>query len=357
MSVSTRKSDGQIFVQWRENGKVKRKYFGLGSEAKNEAEIFNKTVVQPAPTTLGADGATFIELANYYVLWKKSSMSAVSFENMTIKLDKIIFPLIGDKPANRIDHRVLDRYIAIRSIGVKMTTINRELDYIRAILNWAVRRKMLSRSPMAGYDKPARDDAIIQPAAQEELENILSYASEHVQRAMLLAFFCGMRPGAVELFSIKWNQINWSANTITIISARKGGAAQREVPIHSELPLRAWYEKDGCNADQYIIHWKGKSVKSIKTAFNGAKRRAGVTGRQLPLYSLRHSFVTTLLHSGIDIHTIAHISGHDVRTMLETYSHVVGNVKVAAINALPELSYTAPTKCSIPLRGKAKKKK
>jgi len=357
MSVSTRKSDGQVFVQWKEDGKTRRRYFGLGSEARGNAEAFNKTVAQTAPTQGGAVGSLFAELANYYMLWKRSSMPKTSFTNMAYKMDRIIFPLIGNKSANTIDHRALDKYISIRSAHVKVSTIDRELDYIRAILNWAVRRKMLISNPMNNYDTPERDDTIIQPMSHEEIEKILLYASEHVQRAVLLAFFCGMRPGAVELFSIKWNQIDWSANILTIVSARKGGAVQREVPLHPSLPLKEWYEKDGCKIDQHIIHWKGKPVKSIKTAFNGAKRRAGVSKRDMPLYSLRHSFVTTLLHSGIDIHTIAKISGHDVRTMLKHYAHVTGDVKVTAINTLPELMRPAPTECSIPLRGKAKKKK
>jgi integrase len=357
MSVSTRKSDGQVFVQWRENGKVRRKYFGLGSEARGNAEDFSKTVTQTAPTPGSAVGVHFVELANYYMLWKKPSMSEVSFSNAEYKLSRVILPLLGSKPASRIDHRILDHYVAVRSTSVKMTTIHRELSDVRAILNWAVRRNMLTRNPMDNYDMPTRDDAVIQPPSQEEIEKIISCSNEHLQRSMLLAYFCGMRPGAVELLSIRYSQVNWSANAITIISALKGGSAQREIPIHPALPLRAWYEKDGCRVDQHIIHWNGKPIKSLKTAFNAAKRRAGVSDRKIPLYSLRHAFVTTLIHSGIDIHTIANISGHDVRTMLKHYAHVMGDVKVTAINALPELSYTAPTECSIPLRGKAKSKK
>lgn len=357
MSISTRKSDGQVFVQWKENGKVKRKYFGIGSEARITAEAFNKTVTQAVPTQKSPVGIHFVELANYYMLWKKPYMSEVSFKNVQYKLISVILPLLGNKPINRIDHRLLDNYVAIRAKTVKMTTIHRELSDIRAIINWAVRRNMITRNPMENYDMPTRDDAVIQPPSQEEIERIISFSHEHLQRAMLLAFFCGMRPGAVELLSIRYSQVNWSASTLTVISALKGGSAQREIPIHPALPLREWYEKDGCKVDQHIIHWNGRPIKSLKTAFNAAKRRAGVSGRKLPPYSLRHAFVTTLLHSGVDMHTIANISGHDVRTMLKHYAHVMGDVKVTAIHTLPELNYTAPTAVSIPLRGKGKNKK
>ncbi len=356
MAVSTRKSDGQVFVQWKEEGKAKRKYFGTGPAAHAAATEFNKTVVKTAPPSGGsavhAGGVLFIDLVNSYMTWKKVSMSSVSFENMQWKFSGKILPIIGHTLVERITHNTLDQYVMRRSKYVKMTTIHRELSDIRAILNWAARRKMISRSPMEGYDMPTRDDAVVQPPSKEEIERMINHSSEHLKRAMLLSYFCGMRPGAVELLSIRYSQVNWSAGTLTVISAQKGGAAQREVPIHPALPLRSWFEADGCREDAYIITWKGQPIKSLKTAFNAAKRRAGVSGRKIPLYSLRHAFVTTLLHLGVDIHTIANISGHDVRTMLKHYAHAMDDVRVSAIGKLPELIITAPPSAVVQKEGK-----
>jgi integrase len=117
------------------------------------------------------------------------------------------------------------------------------------------------------------------------------------------------------------------------MSARKGGITRREVPIHPSLPLREWYQQDG---DGHIITYRGKPVGKVRKAWENAKKKAGISGK-VPLYALRHSFVTALLHSGIDIHTIASISGHSVATMLQHYAHASTTAKQNAIAALHPL--------------------
>jgi hypothetical protein len=74
--------------------------------------------------------------------------------------------------------------------------------------------------------------------------------------------------------------------SIAIISAKKGGVKQREVPIHSSLPLRDRFEADGSDPERHIITWKGKPVAKVTHAFMNAKRKAGVGGRKIPLYAL-----------------------------------------------------------------------
>ena len=341
MSVCTRKRDGHVFVQWKEleDGvmKTKRRFFGLGSIALIEANKFNadRTQKKEAPSTVGSP--FFVELVNAYMNSKRVHLSGVSFTNMGYKFMSVVLPTLGDVRASDLTHEALDRYVANRAKKVKLTTIHRELCDIRAILNWSVSRRILVRSPMVGYCMPKRDDAIIQPISYEEIQRIINCSSFHLQRAMLLSYFCGLRPGAVELLAIRYSQVNWSVGTLTIISARKGGSDRREVPIHPSLPLRDWFESDGCPEDGYVITWKNRPIKSLKTAFTAAKRRAGVSGRKIPLYGLRHAFVTTLLHLGVDIHTIANISGHDVRTMLKHYAHPMDAVRVSAIGMLPSL--------------------
>ncbi len=93
----------------------------------------------------------------------------------------------------------------------------------------------------------------------------------------------------------------------------------------------------------HIITWHDKPIKSLKTAINTAKRKVKVSDRKITMYNLGNAFVTTLLHLGVDIHTIANISGHDVRTMLKHYAHAMDDVRLSAIGRLPTLNYTAAT--------------
>jgi len=342
MSVCIRK-DGTIFVNWMEGGARKRKYFGHGSKAMAEAVRFSDSITQQAPARRQG-GIIFADLLTEYTTAKTVSMSDVSMYNLLIKFERVILPTLGDLAALRIDHAQLDKYVAIRSATVKNTTIHRELSDIRAILRWSVKRGLIPTNPMEGYEMPKRDDAVILPLSHGEIMAIIDHSPEHLRRAMLLSFFCGLRPGAVELLSLRYNQVNWTESTIMIISAQKGGVDRREVPIHNNLPLRQWFVLDGEDPERYIITWKDQPVSSLKTSWATAKKKAGVGGRKIPPYALRKSFVTTLLHLGVDPKTVADIAGHDVHTMLMHYAHSSSAMSTFAIAQLPDLLHPVGAK-------------
>lgn len=336
MSVCIRK-DGTIFVQWEENSKKRRKYFGKGIMAMGEAVRYNERHAAPTGGGRVALGPKFVDLVNEYLVAKVPGMRMVAAKNLSYKMRGVILPELGDIEAMLITPAVLDRYVATRSKLVKATTIHRELSDVRAILRWAVKRQLIPRCPMDGFEMPKRDDTQILPFSQSEIEAIILNSPEHLRRALLLSFFCGLRPGAVELLSIKYNQVNWSARSITVISASKGGLAQREIPVHSALPIREWFEADGSDPERHIITWKGQPVKNVKTAWASAKKAAGVGGRKMPMYALRHSFVSTLLRLGVDPRTIADMAGHDVVTMMKHYAYSMDSTRVAAIDLLPNV--------------------
>jgi len=334
MSVCTRK-DGTIFVQWSENGAKKRKYFGKGMTAMVEAVRYNDRHAAPAVPARVQAGPRFIDLVNEFLVAKSPGWSDASVTNFSHVMNKRVLPQFGHLDAMMVTPAVLDRYVTGRISSVKATTICRELAYVRAILRWSTKRQLIPRCPIEGFEMPRSDSAKVLPVSHSEIEAILTYAAEHLRRAIMLAFFCGFRPGAVELLSIRYNQINWSAMSITVISAKKGGLGQREIPIHPELPLREWFEMDGSDPGRHIVTWNGKPVKNIRMAWKRAKIKAGVGGRKIPMYSLRHSFVSMLLRQGVDPRTIADMAGHDVATMMKHYAYSMGSTKVAAIAMLP----------------------
>lgn len=58
-----------------------------------------------------------------------------------------------------------------------------------------------------------------------------------------------------------------------------------------------------------MIEWDGKPVKSIKTAFRAAVRRAGLEG--VSPYVLRHSTGVWMAQAGVDLAEIAEYMGHE----------------------------------------------
>lgn len=326
--------DGRWIVTWWDSAEKKRRrrYFGRGLEAEKAADEFNATLgLNPYLKSIRRSKSPYFrELVEAYLTAKAGSIEASTKKMFGLKMDSVILPELGRFEALRITHNRLDLYVQKRLKTVKRTTVHRELSDINAVLNWAVSRGYIVKNPIAGYKKPARDDAVIQPPTASEISKILAEASAHVIRAICISYFTGLRPGRVELLSLTWDCVDWNAGTLHVVSARKGGLRHRTVPLHLEFIklLYRWHRQDRKLAvkkktdfPENIVHFRGKAVKCIRKAFAAAKVKAGIKRRIRP-YDLRHAFASAVLRSGADLKSTSELLGHSrPDTTVRIYQH------------------------------------
>ena len=147
-------------VYYRRDGKLKWEVFGRGAEAEAAAwrrqEELGLAWTRPPREDYGP---AFVEIAEAYQADK--SFSPNSRKYLLIRLKTNILPFFGLTPAVRIDDNDMDRYVeSRRGKGVKDATVRRELTDIKAILNWAAKRRppLLLFNPIRDYVKPAEND-------------------------------------------------------------------------------------------------------------------------------------------------------------------------------------------------------
>jgi integrase len=332
--------DGRWFVQWRNPaGKRAREYFGRGIDAERAARQRNHELGLGAAGQAG--GPTFADLAEQYFLARRAQVAASTRTDLAWKLEGVILPVLGELPALRVDAAVLDQYVAGRlAVGRKQTSVHRELSIIRAVLRWAVSRRLLAHNPMEGYPMPTRDDAILQPPTSAELAAIHAAAAPHLQRAILLAAYTGMRPGSSELLGLRWQAVDLINGTIFVESAKKGGMRARVVPIAAALgeQLRIWLQADRqAGQMDFVVHYHGRRVERIKTAWRAALVRAGITRRIRP-YDLRHLAASAMLDAGADLKSVSEILGHSSPDLtLRTYQHTSTALRRDAIARIGSL--------------------
>jgi integrase len=244
----------------------------------------------------------------------------------------------------RMDRYVNERLKAKNKNGgtIKRTTVHRELSDIKAVLNWAVKRRYIAFNHLDKYEMPKRDDETIIYPTVAEIKAILKHAPEHLKRAIKISYYVGLRPGVRELFNMQWHHVDFEAATITVKSAKKGGKFKfRSVPIHPDFlaQLKAWYKADA-STDGYIVHYRGKPVKSLKKSFASAKRHAKIK-RRIRLYDFRHCFASLLLKNHADLKATSEILGHSrPDTTMKFYQATDTQMHRDAINRLPSIDNT-----------------
>jgi len=331
-------TDGRWIVAYRKNGKQTREYFGRGAAAEKQARKRNdqlaydrlqrKRLKEPA-------GPTVVDLAQAYFDALRLTAAPSTIASLDYKLSAHLLPALGAIPAPALTHQDVNEYVRRRLRDVSKTTVNDDITYLKRILTWGVEQGLIKTNPVERYRKPARDNEIIQPATQAEVQAILDHAAAHLRRALLLSLFLGIRPGEVELSGLTWNDVDFRQQTIMIRSAKKGGLRFRKVPVHTRLMvlLKRWHKLDG--DDGYIIRYHGKPVKRLKTAFGAAKKRAGIT-RRLRLYDFRHGAITAMLAAGADLKAVSEIAGHtDPSTTVRVYQHTNAKMHRASIDTIP----------------------
>ncbi|MBF0234852.1 MAG: site-specific integrase [Desulfamplus sp.] len=162
-----------------------------------------------------------------------------------------------------------------------------------------------------------KDDALSDDELQRLFKAIENDEHLHAGNLMLMALFTGMRRG--ELFKLKWNDIDFQKGFIHIRNP-KGGKDQI-IPLNDQA--RAVLESHIKLDSEFVFPGKsGVQRTTIQRPVDKIKRAAGLPKDTRPLHSLRHTFATTALNSGIDLYTLQKLTTHKTAVMLQRYAHL-----------------------------------
>jgi integrase len=142
-------------------------------------------------------------------------------------------------------------------------------------------------------------------------------AALHLQQILIVLYTLG--PRRVELLRLEWPDVDMGRRDFTLRTTRNGET--RTVPMTPEVYrvfTELWQER---RLDtQRVFLYKGKPICDVKTAFDKACRRAGITS--LRLHDLRHTASTNLRRAGVDGTTAMKIVGHKSERMHRRYNIV-----------------------------------
>ena len=349
--ASKKKRMGQLDLGKDENGKRIRKTV-LGNSPEEVEEKMQKVKFDVySGKFVDASTVTFKQLT-MQMLNEKRAMNEIQEQTYFRHIEtlKQCAP-INDIPIQKVDTTMLKELV--------LSKVDYSQSYIRKIhmmLNQgfaeAVRRKIIVENPMTDVRRPksSKKPRKIRAMTMGEQKAFLEVLkTERVLYAdqMLISMFTGMRMGEIDALSVKDINLNFNFINIdkTIAKGERNEAflntspktekGNRQVPINSMVKhVIDKVLKDYVPTKDGMLFHTTKGTLVPTTSVNAEFRRIvetyGIKDTAVPgdltLHSLRHTYATRCIESGMPPKVLQNLLGHtDIKVTLDTYSDVFDN--------------------------------
>ena len=255
-----------------------------------------------------------------------------------------LVPFFGPKPLFRITDFDVERYkkkrrsekalngkadaerSRVKETTVKAATINRELAVLSHLLRSATDWGWIDQQPCR-IRRLREGTGRITYLTAEEAKLLLEAAKGDSNRQTYLFIRIGLDTGMRlnEILNIRKGDIDFEHRRIHISKAKAG---PRDQPVTARLAifLRHYCDSLPTGTDWIFPSSSAKSgrTNTIRKAMRRAVKAAGLDPDVVTPHVLRHTAITHLVQSGIDLPTVKRISGHKTLSMVERYAHANG---------------------------------
>ncbi len=279
---------------------------------------------------------------------------AISTLNGYRKLLEQTYPHIGQITLNRLRPIAIENMLieirkrTHRGKPIKESTVQKHLIAVSAVLSDAKRNEIIQRNParMIKLPPPEKTEQLIPNDAQiNDLLSALSREPEHYRYYYFLAIYTGCRRG--ELSALKWSDFQMLDGIPTLVVSRSRGYVSnvgvvekgtknnktRTIVLSKEVwsiiegycYTKKWQAQDlGIPMSDYLFTDETGKLLHPDTFSKRMRKIYDENGfpKEFHLHTLRHYFVSTMLHNGVDKQTVADLAGHGDTSFLErTYCH------------------------------------
>lgn len=235
-------------------------------------------------------------------------------------------------------------------------TVNRAVEDLRRILNWAVSREYMPATPfkkggVAVIKLDREDNRRNRRISPDEEERLIAAAPPRLRALIILAIDAGIRAG--EMLAIRVKDADLDRNEITLRAQTTKSGKSRTVPISTQR-MRAvirWFRADDQGRAKpghspLIRNRFGKAIGSFRTTWETTVLRAcgHVPAKGKPLrdwknnsltpearkvfnaldlhwHDLRHEYACRLAERGVPITKVQYLLGHASIVTTERYIH------------------------------------
>lgn len=301
---------------------------------------------------------TFAELAElWYMTWQRN-IEPSTYDSYQYTLDKLISVFGAFQPEQIHPYHIEQFQQAAAAAGLSVSYQTKLRSMMHQIMQMAVSGGLCVTNPVAGaqslrhLQQVARQQIPKDSFTVHEIQAICEFLPlDRMGCAIRLLIFSGLRCQellaleprhiAPDLSSIRVEQAVKVAKGKTYIGPPKSAAGRRLVPIPAVVRpcVQLLIQQSG----HFLIPGKldhagvPYSPRSWRKRYYRVMERVPEV-RPLPPHCCRHTYVSQLHASGVDMETIQSLVGHADMTMTEHYLHIQPEVAIAAVRRLDQMA-------------------
>jgi integrase len=228
--------------------------------------------------------------------------------------------------------------------GRAVGTINRYMQFLRRVLNKAVRDELLASNPVSKlkmFKEPEGKTRFLSPEEEAALCGKLGapYASW-----VRLAILTGMRQ--LEQFTLRWEHVDFEHGVLTLPTTKAGGVQYVRLNEEAKALLRGF---DSWQRSVWVFPSENPATHADPRNFY--RRVYLPTVKKLGLsctwHTLRHTFASRLAMSGTTEGTIATLLRHSGTSLVRRYAHLSPShlqTEIEKVSAFGKVKTTEPVK-------------
>ena len=318
------------------NGRRYRRVIGTKKHADQIQKKLESEIVEGKWQLREREDVPFSALVLEYLDYAEASKAKSTYRCDRCRIEGHLLRYLGDTPLTQITPQMVDTYKGIRvKEGAAAKSINHELSNLSHMLKKSVEWRYIDRNVVCSVEKLK---VVRNPArylSQDEIRKLLTAARGfYIYPLLVTAIHTGMRKS--ELFNLKWDDVDFQQRTVTVQSKSDWHTKNYKARTIQMTPflyevLKEHKERQTSWSD-YIFTYKGQRIRdNIKKSLRTVVTRAGL--EHMTLHSLRHTFASQLVMSGVSLRDVQELMGHQNFETTLRYAHLSpGHVKKQVLN-------------------------
>ncbi len=229
---------------------------------------------------------------------------------------------IGHRYLDEVTSDLISQYVKKRKDEVGPSSINRELAFLSATFNKAIRIWGWCRhNPVSGIPRE-KEKKRVKYFSDEEFSEIYKNLADWVKPIVLLGKNTGLRLS--NLVKLRWDQVNLRERIICLDSEEMKNSQSLGIPLNknSYEILKNMHKKRKVHSVFVFVKINGNHYSGwgVYHAFKKACKEVGFP--DFRFHDLRHDFCSKLVQAGVDLYTVKELAGHKDITTTQRYAHL-----------------------------------